>query len=140
MLVTSVTRGRRIAVGSRVRKRLGYTDLSGTRQAYDLTSSPLLSVSSINSSPLEADRSLIKFIGKGNVTMAHAHTTILNVVRSGANIELSMGQPHAHTTLLEVARIVAQTGSHATIDVSGQAATTAEEIAKIGGRNVTVRF
>jgi hypothetical protein len=72
--------------------------------------------------------------------MAHAHTTILNVARSGANIELSASQAHAHTTLLEAARIVVQLGSHATIDVSGQAASTAEEVAKIGGRNVTVRF
>jgi hypothetical protein len=74
------------------------------------------------------------------MTMAHAHTTVLDVARSGANIELSASQSHAHTTLLEVARIVVQMGSHASIDVSGQAAATALEIAKVGGKNVTVRF
>jgi hypothetical protein len=72
--------------------------------------------------------------------MAHAYTTVLNVAKLGANIELSKEATHAASTLLEVARIVAQSGSHATIDVSGHAATTAEEIAKIGRQNVTVRF
>jgi hypothetical protein len=66
--------------------------------------------------------------------MTHAHTTILNVAKSGANIELSEGAPHAATTLIEVAKIVVSTGAHATIDVAKQAASTAEEIAKIGGR------
>jgi hypothetical protein len=70
----------------------------------------------------------------------HAHTTILNVAGSGADIEISGETWHPHTTLLEVAKLVVAAGSHATIDVSRHAPTTAQEIAKIGGRNVTVRF
>jgi hypothetical protein len=72
--------------------------------------------------------------------MTHAHTTVLNVARSGANIELSEGANQAVATLIEVVKIVVTTGAHATIDVGKHAPSTAEEIAKIGGRHVTVRF
>jgi hypothetical protein len=60
--------------------------------------------------------------------MAHAYTTVLNVAKLGANIELSREAKQAASTLLEVARIVAQSGCHATIDVTGHAAAAVRSV------------
>lgn len=70
--------------------------------------------------------------------MAHAHTTIIELARSGSNLDVGPG--HAHATVVEVAQIVAGNGAHATIDLTGNAAATVHEVARIGGRNVTIKI
>jgi hypothetical protein len=72
--------------------------------------------------------------------MSHAYDTVIAIARLGVNIELRAEARHAASTLIEVASTAAVTGAHAIIDVSGHAASTALEIARVGGKHVTIRF
>jgi hypothetical protein len=70
--------------------------------------------------------------------MTHAASTIIELAKSGANLDVGPGQ--AASTVIEIAQIVAGTGAHATIDLSKPAAATVQEVARFGGRNVTVKL
>ena len=71
--------------------------------------------------------------------MALLPQTLEQLVRVGANIEITDGASYLPQTLELIVRIAAENGSHVTINANGILPQTLEQLAKIGGNHLTIR-
>lgn len=69
--------------------------------------------------------------------MALGSETLKTLAGLGVNLEVGPG--YGSETLKSVVSIVVRKGAHITVDVSGLGSETAKTLARLGGRNITIK-